>query len=59
MGKIFQFRYLNDVYELNNSPALEIFGLIEVTKSGQEDGRALAGIVMNSFADYIALNQIQ
>jgi hypothetical protein len=59
MGKIFQFRYLNDVYELNSSPALEIFGLIEVTKSGQEDGRALAGIVMNSSADYIALNQIQ
>jgi hypothetical protein len=59
MGKIFQFRYLNDVYELNNSPALEIFELIEVTRSGQEDGRALAGIVMISFADYIALNQIQ
>jgi hypothetical protein len=50
---------LNDVYELNNSPALEIFELIEVTRSGQEDGRALAGIVMISFADYIALDQIQ
>jgi hypothetical protein len=59
MGKIFHFRYLNDVYELNNSPALEIFELIEVTRSGQEDGRTLAGIVMISFADYIALNQIQ
>ena len=59
MGKIFQFRYLKDVYELNNSPALEIFELIEVTKSGQEDGRALARIGMISFADYIAFNQLQ
>jgi hypothetical protein len=56
MGKIFQFRYLKDVYELKNSPALEIFELIEVTKSGQEDGRALARIGMIRFADYIAFN---
>jgi len=51
-GEIFRFRYLNDVYELNNSPALENFELIEV-KIRTGDGRALAGIVMISFADYI------
>jgi hypothetical protein len=58
MGKIFQFRYLKDVYELKNSLALEIFELTEVTKSGQEDGRALARMGMIRFADYIAFNQL-